>query len=57
MHPKVVVSTLAGAVVTIGWWVAATVDPALKPPVEVVGASVVMVSTGLAYLVPAKDQA
>lgn len=54
---KVVVGAIAGAVSTIGWWILVTAEPSIKPPVEVVGGSITLISLVLSYLIPEADQA
>lgn len=49
--PKVIASTLAGAVVVVGVWALKTFAH-VDQPIEVATAEVVIVSAAIAYLVP-----
>jgi hypothetical protein len=53
---KVAVSGLASAIVVVGWWIESLLHGPVPPP-EIVAASVFIVGTGLAYLIPEKEQA
>jgi hypothetical protein len=54
-HPKVVVGGLAGAVTAIVIWVAQSYGKTQIPP-EVASAATAIISTVLAYIIPASSQ-
>jgi hypothetical protein len=53
---KVSVQAVAGAIVTIGFYVAVTWFKVPDPPAAVGAAAVWIVGTVLAYIIPEKDQ-